>query len=169
MWHVVGGEHSLKIQLPSSYGLGVKAFWRFGGKAWGCILVKWTRGKMCDVFVLYSTSERLSLLAPLQVWYCPGDVCGRGMVASLEQGPQTLEMHLLHKTILVVKMRLARIIPLGPRSSSQRCRRASGQRTRGWVALVGLGGCPGAYNGGTGAGGLLFVTWPQVYCSVGLF
>ena len=23
MWHVVGGEHSLKFQLPSSYGLAV--------------------------------------------------------------------------------------------------------------------------------------------------
>ena len=28
-WQVGGGEPSLKFQLPSSYGLGVKVFWRY--------------------------------------------------------------------------------------------------------------------------------------------
>ena len=32
MWHMEGGEHSLKMSVPSSYGFGVKVFLRFGGK-----------------------------------------------------------------------------------------------------------------------------------------
>ena len=28
MWHVEGGEHVLKISISSSYGLGVKVFWK---------------------------------------------------------------------------------------------------------------------------------------------
>ena len=37
MWHETGGgvEYSVKLHLPSSYGLGVMMFWIFGGKGWG--------------------------------------------------------------------------------------------------------------------------------------
>ena len=56
------------------------------------------------------------------------------MVASLERGPQTLEMHHLHKTILVVTVRLARVRPspevsvkagarLGPQGEQCLCER----------------------------------------------
>ena len=31
-WHVVGGEHSLKFQLPRSSSLWFMIFWRVGGK-----------------------------------------------------------------------------------------------------------------------------------------
>ena len=35
MWHDVGRVNILpKLQLPSSYGLGGKVNWRFGGKEW---------------------------------------------------------------------------------------------------------------------------------------
>ena len=34
MWQMVGGLHSLKCQLSSSYSLAVLIFWRFGGKSW---------------------------------------------------------------------------------------------------------------------------------------
>ena len=34
MWHVLGGEHSLKFQLPSSYCLWFMILWRSGGKGW---------------------------------------------------------------------------------------------------------------------------------------
>ena len=33
-WQAGGGASSLKFQLPSSYGLGVKVFWRYFQKEW---------------------------------------------------------------------------------------------------------------------------------------
>ena len=34
IWHQEGGEHSFKTSVPSSYDLGVKVLWRFGGKGY---------------------------------------------------------------------------------------------------------------------------------------
>ena len=33
-WHMFGGEHGVKIQVPCSNCLGIRVFWRFGGKGW---------------------------------------------------------------------------------------------------------------------------------------
>ena len=51
LWHELGDEHSLKFQLPNSYGLGKKIIWRSGGKEWLAELIKeWMNKLMTKLF-----------------------------------------------------------------------------------------------------------------------
>ena len=67
IWHLThdrgGGEVNLlsKYQLPSSYGLGGKVFWIFGGKDWHTQLIN-------DVGVCRTAPATLGLLKKDTIW-----------------------------------------------------------------------------------------------------
>ena len=58
-----------KFQIPSSYGLGLMMFWRFGGKGW---LNQWTNEWISDKGVCRTAPATpgllISLEGPLQPW-----------------------------------------------------------------------------------------------------
>ena len=64
-WHMSGGEHCVKIQVPSSNCLGVMVFWRFGGKGWiakcVCRTAPATQGLLIrDIFFLIQVNQYVS-------------------------------------------------------------------------------------------------------------
>ena len=73
MRHVVGGEHSLKFQLPSSYGLWFMISWRLGGKGWPTELIN----ESMNYEAVYRTAPGT-----------PGPLKTRNVIKKLTSNPQ---------------------------------------------------------------------------------